>query len=85
MSVPQKEFRSVCREVRESIGLSQREAAELAGVTQAAVSYAESNVGLRLLVALRQPLVERVTASQYEPDPAALRALAHLTEALRHA
>lgn len=85
MSRPPIEDRSIYREVRESLGLSQREAAALAGVSQAAVSHAEGNTGLRLLVAMRPALIERAAQAQYEPDPRALRALASLSEALPHA
>lgn len=82
MSRPPIEDRSVYREVRECLGLSQAQAAALAGVTQSAVSYTEANVGRRLLVAMRPALLERAAQARYEPDPRALRALASLSEAL---
>lgn len=84
MSVSNKEVPySVYREVRESLGLTQYEAAALAGVSQAAVSHVESAAATKLLIAMRPALLERAAASQHEADPACLRALASMTEALR--
>lgn len=74
---------TVHRECREALQLTQAELAQLAGVTQPLVSHLETNLSWKLLGAMRPLLVERVQQScaEGQPDAAALRALARLTEA----